>query len=321
MIGNSITATAYSLVLKRLDDAWERRLIANSPLRGKYVLITGAADPDGLNAQLLKLLVRMGIAGAVLLDIDPRVHDLRNEIPDGVLVCSADVSNEDDMELAAERIESFLGDNKLSLVVAGAGTFVPSAAVDIDISALERVFQVTTIGTAVTFKMAMRFASKEKCVFISAGSAAATACFPGMVTYNVAKASLESLVNTQKAEYAGTGWEFYNMVFAQVAGTQLTAWFDKLEFARALFQRSRGARMLNRHARPRPAVRHLAMMAMGGWRAEIFRFYPIHRVALLALFPAFARPVVHWIIGKVTAEERQLLAEDMRRLALERGDY
>lgn len=300
------------LVVRGWDELLDALLTRGDFLRGKYILVTGVADAEGLNAQALQLADRMGVAGIVLIDIDPRVEDVARGLKARTLVLKLDVSNKVAMAEAEQAIDEFLGENQFSLVLAGAGVFSPSSALDVDVEGLLEAFMVTVVGTIYTFKLAKRFAAK-KCIFIGAGSAAALADLPEMVIYNVVKAALEALINSLKAEYASTEWEFWNMMFAQVEGTQLSKNFFVLEFAKEFLARNRGARIFNRHARSAPAARGIIRMGMGGWRARVFRFYPI-RVSALGFFPEFVRPVVHAIIGTktITEADRDLIMLDMQ---------
>ncbi|QHN42402.1 SDR family oxidoreductase [Candidatus Mycosynbacter amalyticus] len=308
-----------SFVSKTYNNIADAKLVDKDFMEGKYVLLTGVADPKGLGAQLLNFFCEMRIAGAILIDIDERVANgelvakcVGMGVKD-VFTAQADVTDDASMADLAPAIAGFLAGNKLSYVMAGAGYFAPSTAMYLDMEAFARAMDVTVKGTSYTFQLAESFAA-DQCIFIGAGSAASDACFVDMTIYNVAKAALEAYINSLKGEYAGTGWEFHCMKFAQVEGTQLSQWFSKLEFARTLLARNkRAARVLNRHASARPAIRSLVQMGRGGMYAELYRQYPKSRVVPLATLPTVARPVIRKLIGSISEDDRVMMRLDAER--------
>jgi NAD(P)-dependent dehydrogenase (short-subunit alcohol dehydrogenase family) len=180
-------------------------------LHGKYVLLTGASQ--GLGRQLALDFAREGAAGlALVARTTPALYDVQEHIrrrapATQVLVISADLAQEDDIErVIATTLSAFQG--RLDVLVNNASVLGPTPMpylLDYPLEAFRRVLAVNLLAPFLLIKKALPALMEHRGCIINVTSDAGLVGYPGWGAYGIAKFGLEGLSQTWAAELAGSG--------------------------------------------------------------------------------------------------------------------
>jgi NAD(P)-dependent dehydrogenase (short-subunit alcohol dehydrogenase family) len=167
-------------------------------LDGKIAVVTGASS--GIGRAVARRFVAEG-ADVFGLDRAP------GAAVEGSIAIAADISQEDSVAAAFERVTREAG--RVDVVVANAGIQLfggdaPLAELDLDI--WRRTIDVNLTGTFLTLKYAIRaMAGRGGSVIVTGSPTGLTGIGRGFSAYSASKAGVHGLVRVAAADYAGAG--------------------------------------------------------------------------------------------------------------------
>ena len=170
-------------------------------IRGRIVMITGAANGIGLNVAK-KIKARGGIPVCVDIASDS-LEGLSRELGEGSLVAACDVTDAQGMEQMVTRaVERFGG---LDVVVANAGIERIDPVWVMPARDFERVLEVNIFGVYRTVKPALPHIMKRKGHIVAVSSVSALVPWPLSTAYGASKAFVASFMRSLRMELTGTG--------------------------------------------------------------------------------------------------------------------
>jgi NAD(P)-dependent dehydrogenase (short-subunit alcohol dehydrogenase family) len=175
--------------------------VKDNPLRGRTVVITGAAR--GLGAALAHELARRGTRLALLGHERAELHDVAASVPAEALAIGVDVTDQPGLAAAAERIREHLG--RPSVVVANAGIAEAGPFATSDPASWERVVEVDLCGSARTARVFLPDLRATKGYFLQVASLGSLGATPMLSAYCAAKAGVEAFAHALQAEVAHEG--------------------------------------------------------------------------------------------------------------------
>ena len=170
------------------------------PVRGKTVLITGAAR--GIGAETARRLAARG-AKLSIVGLEPELlESVAAECGDAAWF-EADVTNRDALEAAVDgTIDRFGG---IDVVMANAGIAGLGTLRGMDPSGWERVIEVNLLGVYRTIHTCLPHVIERRGYVLPVASLAAAVHTPGMSAYAAAKAGVEALADSLRGEVAHLG--------------------------------------------------------------------------------------------------------------------
>ena len=182
-----------------------------NPLRGRVVLVTGAAR--GIGAHTARHAAARG-ARLALVGLEPdRLAALAGEL--GAVWFAADVTDQAALDAAAAGTLEAYG--RIDAVVANAGVASRGTVAVGDPEAAVRTVEVNLIGVMRTVAATVDQVIARRGYYLLVSSAAAFVALPGMAPYNAAKAGVESYGTTMRRELAHRG---------VAVGTAHPSWVD-----------------------------------------------------------------------------------------------
>lgn len=174
---------------------------AKIDLKGKVVLITGAAQ--GIGLEVLREAVRRE-AIPVGIDVNAElIAKVQQEFGNQSVCHVADVSDADAMErIVEDTIERFGG---IDVVIANAGIERVGAIVNMEKDVFETVINVNLLGVYRTLKPALRSCIQRKGHVLAISSIAATIPLPYGAAYSASKAAVDIMMRCLRMEISGTG--------------------------------------------------------------------------------------------------------------------
>ena len=170
------------------------------PVRGKTVLITGAAR--GIGAESARRLAARG-AKLSLVGLEPdMLEQVASECGDAAWF-EADVTDRDALQAAVDgTVERFGG---IDVVMANAGIGAGGTVRTMDPDAWERVIEVNLLGVYRTVRACLPHVIERRGYVLPVASVAAAVHTPGMSAYAASKAGVEALGNSLRGEVAHLG--------------------------------------------------------------------------------------------------------------------
>jgi NAD(P)-dependent dehydrogenase (short-subunit alcohol dehydrogenase family) len=170
-------------------------------MAGKVVLITGASR--GIGAAVARRLASEG-ATLALVGLEPdELKKVAEDCGPDAGWWEADVTDTDSLRTAVEAIAERYG--RIDVVVANAGIAAPGFSRSMDPAAWERVLDVDLYGVWRTVHLTLPHLLASKGYLLLVSSLAAVVHLPGLASYNVAKAGVEALGNSLRAELRHLG--------------------------------------------------------------------------------------------------------------------
>ncbi len=160
------------------------------PLPGQVVLITGASR--GIGAAVARKLALEG-ATLALIGLEP----------DELKKVAADVTDTESLRTAVEAVAERYG--RIDVVMANAGIAAPGFSRSMDPKVWERVLDVDLYGVWRTVHLTLPYLLKSQGYLLLVSSLAAIVHIPGLASYNVAKAGVEAMGDTLRAELKHLG--------------------------------------------------------------------------------------------------------------------
>jgi NAD(P)-dependent dehydrogenase (short-subunit alcohol dehydrogenase family) len=170
------------------------------PLRGKTVLITGAAR--GIGAESARRLAARG-ANLSLVGLEPELlEQVAAECGDAAWF-ETDVTDRDALQAAVDgTVERFGG---IDVVMANAGIGAGGTVRMMDPDVWERVIEVNLLGVYRTVRACLPHVIERRGYVLPVASIAAAIHTPGMSAYAASKAAVEALGNSLRGELAHQG--------------------------------------------------------------------------------------------------------------------
>lgn len=182
-------------------------------MEDKVVLITGAAR--GIGAAVAKELASRG-AKIALTGLEPEELAARvSELGAGHIYRVADVTDPDSMQRAVADIVKEYG--RIDVVVANAGIGTYGTIEKGDTEAWLRTIDVNLIGVYRTIHTTLPYLIESRGYALVIASVASFMALPGMSSYSVSKAGVESLTRALRAEVGFRGVD---------AGSAHPSWID-----------------------------------------------------------------------------------------------
>ncbi|SNR67589.1 Short-chain dehydrogenase [Haloechinothrix alba] len=176
-------------------------LTRTETVEGRVVLITGAAR--GIGAGLAQRLAARG-AKVALVGLEPdEQRAVADRIGPNARSWTADVTSWDDLEQATAGVVEHFGG--IDIVVANAGIASTGFTRSVDVHAFEKVIEVDLLGVWRTFRVTLPHVLERKGYLLTVSSLAAICHAPGMASYAAAKAGVEALSNSMRAELKHLG--------------------------------------------------------------------------------------------------------------------
>ncbi len=173
----------------------------SSDLRGKTVLITGAAR--GIGAESARRAAAAG-ANVALVGLEPEELDrVAAQCGSNAAAFECDVSDWDALERAVRgTVERFGG---IDVVMANAGISPAGMVRSIDPRAFERTIEVNLLGVWRTVRACLPHVIERKGYVLLTASLAAAMHAPGMAPYAASKAGVEAFGDSLRAEVKRLG--------------------------------------------------------------------------------------------------------------------
>jgi short-subunit dehydrogenase len=175
--------------------------VADSPLRNRTVVVTGAAR--GLGAAQARALARRGARLALLGHERPELEAVAASLPAPALAIEVDITDEPALGRAAETVRERLGPP--SAVVANAGIAEGGPFATADMTSWRRVVEVNLMGSALTARTFLPDLRRTAGYFLQIASLASFGAAPMMSAYCASKAGVEAFTHALRAEVAHHG--------------------------------------------------------------------------------------------------------------------
>jgi NAD(P)-dependent dehydrogenase (short-subunit alcohol dehydrogenase family) len=175
--------------------------MADSPLRGRTVVVTGAAR--GLGAAQARALARRGARLALLGHEGPALETLAAALPTPALAVEVDVTDAAALERAAAEVRGLLGPP--SAVVANAGIAAGGPFAGADMGTWRRIVDVNLAGSALTARAFLPDLRETAGYYLQIASLASIGAAPMMSAYCASKAGVEAFAHALRAEVAHRG--------------------------------------------------------------------------------------------------------------------
>ena len=170
-------------------------------MAGKVVLITGASR--GIGAAVARRLASEG-ATLALVGLEPdELKKVAEDCGPDAGWWEADVTDTESLRTAVEAVVERYG--RIDVVVANAGIAAPGFSRSMDPAVWERVLDVDLYGVWRTVHLTLPHLLESKGYLLLVSSLAAIVHIPGLASYNVAKAGVEAMGNSLRAELKHLG--------------------------------------------------------------------------------------------------------------------
>jgi NAD(P)-dependent dehydrogenase (short-subunit alcohol dehydrogenase family) len=170
-------------------------------MAGKVVLITGASR--GIGAAVARRLASEG-ARLALVGLEPdELKKVAEDCGPDAGWWEADVTDTDSLRTAVDAVMEKYG--RIDVVVANAGIAAPGFSRSMDPAVWERVLDVDLYGVWRTVHVTLPHLLESKGYLLLVSSLAAVVHIPGLASYNVAKAGVEAMGNSLRAELKHLG--------------------------------------------------------------------------------------------------------------------
>lgn len=193
-------------------------------MTNRVALITGAAS--GIGAAVATRLAADGAAVALLARRPDRLEKLAAQIVEAggtAVAVPADVTDEQSLANAAEKVADSLGD--LDLLVNNAGMMTIAPFEELPAAEWRRLIDLNVNGVlnvTRTFLPALqRSAATRTTDLVNVSSVGADRFMPGMAVYGASKAALSYLSRALRMEVAGQGIRVTNLEPGMTDGTEL----------------------------------------------------------------------------------------------------
>jgi NADP-dependent 3-hydroxy acid dehydrogenase YdfG len=206
-------------------DTFDRTQTTQLPLAGRVAVVTGATS--GIGAATARRLAADGAAVALLGRREERLRDLAPEVRDAtgatVMRVTADVSDPETLERAADSIRGELG--RVDLVVANAGVMLAAPFEQADTAEWDRMLDTNVRGLLATgraFADDLLAAAAEggRADLVHVGSIGGHEVFPNYAVYGATKAAVAHLTRNLRTELGPRGVRVKN-VEPGLVGTEL----------------------------------------------------------------------------------------------------
>ncbi|MFJ9833267.1 SDR family oxidoreductase [Streptomyces sp. NPDC101169] len=172
-----------------------------SPLRGRVVVVTGAAR--GLGAALAHEVARRGGTPALLGHEPALLAEVAARLPGPSLVHEVDITDAPGLRAAAEEVRRRLG--RPSAVIANAGVAEGGPFATSDPAEWRRVIEVNLVGSAQTARTFLPDLVDTAGYYLQIASLASMGAAPMMSAYCASKAGVEAFTHSLRAEVAHRG--------------------------------------------------------------------------------------------------------------------
>lgn len=174
---------------------------AEADLRGKVVLITGAAR--GIGAGVARRLAERGAVLALVGLEGDQLRAVAAECGPSASAWEADVTDWAALRTAVDGIVARYG--RIDVLMANAGIAAAGFVRTVDPAAFERVIEVDLLGVWRTVRTCLPYLIESRGYCLVVSSMAAVVHIPGNAPYNAAKAGVEAFANTLRAEVRHLG--------------------------------------------------------------------------------------------------------------------
>ncbi|MFD9304015.1 SDR family oxidoreductase [Streptomyces sp. NPDC060048] len=173
----------------------------NRPLRGRTVVVTGAAR--GVGAALARAFDDRGARLALLGLEGERLREVAATLRNESACWEVDVTDDAAMADTARQVRTRLG--PVSVVVGNAGVAEAGPFADSDPRVWRRVIEVNLIGSAATARCFLPDLLDTRGYYLQVASLAAMGTSPLMSAYCASKAGVEAFAHALRAELAHRG--------------------------------------------------------------------------------------------------------------------
>jgi NAD(P)-dependent dehydrogenase (short-subunit alcohol dehydrogenase family) len=175
--------------------------VADYPITGKSVLITGAAR--GIGAECARRLGKRG-ANVALIGLEAEeLQRVAGECGPNAITFEADIRDTDALYAAVRRtVERFGG---IDILIANAGIASGGSLRTIDLETFDRVIEVNLLGTWRTISACLPHILQRKGYVLVNASMSAISQVPLIGPYAASKAGVEALANTLRIETSHLG--------------------------------------------------------------------------------------------------------------------
>ena len=253
-------------------------------IAGRTAFVTGAAR--GIGAEAARRLHRRG-ANVALVGLEPeRLEALASELGDRALAVEADVTDFGALEAAvAATVDRFGG---VDVAIANAGISYMGSLAGMPMEQVERTFEVNLLGVWRTDRAVLEQIIARRGYLLNIASLAAVVHAPLMAPYSAAKAGVEAMTDSLRAELHHTGAR---------AGTAYFGFIDT-DLVRGGFE-SPASKVL-RDSGPRRLSEPLPLSAAGDTIESA-----VERRAARAYAPRTVGPMIRWRGFVQTVVDRQ----------------
>lgn len=168
---------------------------------GRTALVTGASS--GIGRAVCVELVRRGARVGALARRGARLDDLARELGEAVLPLEGDVTRDEDLHQAVERVLARF--SRLDIVLANAGFGVGRVVERLSVDDFRRQFETNFFGVLRTLYATLGALKESRGVFAVTGSVTGYLAAPGNVAYASSKFAVRALAEGLRSELAPAG--------------------------------------------------------------------------------------------------------------------
>ena len=192
-------------------------------------IVTGGSS--GIGAQTALRLAERGHSVVITGRDRDRLAQVASRTAQ-IVAIRADMADSKDLEALVEQtIERF---GRIDMLINNAGMFTAGPFEDLEVSQLQRIFEINAVGPAVLSRLCMPYLEQADGAIVNVSSTMAHKAAPGVAAYAASKAALEQLTRNLAVELGPRGIR----VNAVAPGPTRTPILERAGFSREMIEAS-----------------------------------------------------------------------------------
>lgn len=192
-------------------------------------IVTGGSS--GIGAQTALRLAERGHSVVITGRNRDRLDQVASRTAQ-IVAIRADMADSRDLEALVEQTVERFG--RIDILINNAGMFTAGPFEELEVSQLQRIFEINVIGPAVLSRLCMPYLEQSDGAIVNVSSTMAHKAAPGVSAYAASKAALEQLTRNLAVELGPRGIR----VNAVAPGPTLTPILERAGFTREMIEAS-----------------------------------------------------------------------------------